>query len=96
MKRSITSSESENLLSKFFEGKYSFLGAKLENHKKVRGVEDTYTLTVDKMSIDFIKELSGDPRVITVYYNPLHPPQGLSYGLNLRYRLYIKYEKVDL
>ncbi len=95
MKRSITSAESEQLLKIFFEGKYNFLGAKLENHKKVRGVEDTYTLTVDKMCIDFIKDLSADPRVVTVYYNPLHPPQGLSYGLNLRYRIYVKYEKVD-
>ena len=96
MKRSITSSESEILLSKFFEGKYNFLGAKLETTKRLEELRDTYTLTVDKMSIDFIKELSDDPRVIAVYYNPLHPPQGLSYGLNLRYRLYIKYEKVDL
>jgi hypothetical protein len=96
MKRSITSSESESFLSSFLEEKYKFLGAKIENHKKQRGIEDTYTLTVDRMSNSFLNELLSDPKVMDVYYNPVHSPPGMRYGINIRYRIYIKYNKVPI
>ena len=92
--RSITAIESEKFLSKFFEN-YEFLGAKLQNHKKVRRAEDTYTLTIDRLSTSFLSALLNHSKVLDLYYNPVYSPPGTGYGINLRYRLYIKYKKVN-
>ena len=93
--RSITSAESEQFLIDFLK-KYEYLGPKMENHKKVRRVEDTYTLTVDRISTKFLDDLLNNSKVLDVYYNAVHPPQGMTYGINMRYRLYVKYKKIPL
>ena len=95
IERSITSSESEKFLNKFFE-KYDYLGPKMQNHKKVISIEDTYTLTIDKMSSRLLEELTNDNKVLDVFYNAPHAPPGVEYGINMRYRIYIKYKKVAI
>jgi len=95
IERSITSSESEKFLNNFFE-KYDYLGPKMQNHKKVINIEDTYTLTIDKMSSRLLEELTSDSKVLDVFYNPTHAPPGVEYGINMRYRIYVKYKKVPI
>tara|TARA_A100001011_G_C14316439_1_gene848221 strand:+ start:5433 stop:5762 length:330 start_codon:yes stop_codon:yes gene_type:complete len=92
--RSITSAESEKFLSKFFE-KYEILGAKMSNHKKVTSEEDTYTLTIDRISLEFLGDIAAQSKVKDIYYNPVYSPPGTGYGINLRYRLYVKYQKIN-
>jgi hypothetical protein len=88
--RSITSKES----LKFFtdmDKKFPHLGMNLSNHKKTYRSSDTYQVTIDKISFSFLKSLSSSRLVDEAYFNPLMGPDG--YGINMRYRLYIKYNK---
>jgi len=89
--RSITSRESKNFLKKFLE-EFDYLGPKLENHKKSRNTMDTYQFTVDRMSKNLIDKLTSHSKVKDVYYHPVFPPQG--YGIALRYKIYVFYNKV--
>ena len=93
--RSITAKESRNFLLKCFDG-YDHLGINLANHKKVRGVEDTYQFTVDKLSDSILDKILSDVVVKDVYYCPITAPPGQGYGITLRYRMFVAYEKVSL
>ena len=93
--RSITSKESLRFLKNCFEG-YDHLGINLANHKKTRGVEDTYQVTVDKLSDAILEKMISEDLVKDVYYCPLTAPPGQGYGITLRYRMFIVYEKVSL
>ena len=90
-KRSISSRESKAFLKKFLED-YDYLGPKLKNHKKSRNTVDTYQFTIDRISFSFIENLTNHNKVKDVYYHPVFPPQG--YGISLRYKIYVHYEKV--
>ena len=48
-KRSITSKESLEYLKSKFEG-FEYVRPNWSNHKKARGMDDTYQITVDKIS----------------------------------------------
>ena len=92
-KRSITSKESLEFL-KFKLDEFHYIGANWSNHKKTKGVDDTYQITVDKISDGAISALLEDEWVSDVYYHPSMAPVG--YGISLRYRMYISYEKVPI
>jgi len=92
-KRSITSRESLKFLQEKLD-KFEYIGANFSNHKKTRGASDTYQITVDKISNASISALLGSEWVKDVYYHPSMAPTG--YGIALRYRLYVSYEKVPL
>jgi len=91
--RTITSKESLKFLSEI-EEKFSYLGINLRNHKKTYKSADTYQITIDKLSNELLNNLSNSKLVNKVYYNPLMGPDG--YGINMRYRLYIVYNKVTI
>ncbi len=92
-KRSITSRESEKFLTDFFE-KYPFAAANLINHRKVYRTIDTYELTVDKMSNTWYQDLLNQEWVKDIYYNAVVPPPAIGYGISLRYKVYIIYNKI--
>lgn len=93
--RSITSKESLEFLKKVFKD-FDHLGPNLSNHKKTPRTQDTYQITIDKMSDSIIDRIMSDENigVKDVMYNPLVAPQG--YGISLRYRMYIVYDKISL
>ena len=93
--RSITSKESLEFLNSIFKD-HEHLGANLKNHKKTPKTQDTYQFTIDKMSDTIIETLMSDEKmgVKDVYYHPLVAPQG--YGISLRYRMYVVYDKIKL
>ena len=93
--RSITSKESLEFLHSIFKD-HEHLGANLKNHKKTPRTQDTYQFTIDKMSDTIIETLMSDVKVGVkdVYYHPLVAPQG--YGISLRYRMYVVYEKIQI
>ena len=93
--RSITSKESLEFLNSIFKD-HEHLGANLKNHKKTPKTHDTYQFTIDKMSDTIIETLMSDEKmgVKDVYYHPLVAPQG--YGISLRYRMYVVYDKIKL
>ena len=93
--RSITSKESLEFLKSVFKD-HEHLGPNLNNHKKTPRSQDTYQFTIDKMSDTIIEILMSDEKmdVKDVYYHPLVAPQG--YGISLRYRMYVVYDKIKL
>lgn len=93
--RSITSRESLEFLKKCFDG-YEHLGINLNNHKKSRGAEDTYQFTLDKLSDSILDKILTEKLVKDVYYCPITAPPGQGYGITLRYRVFVVYEKVAL
>tara|TARA_A100001015_G_C14953434_1_gene697732 strand:- start:177 stop:494 length:318 start_codon:yes stop_codon:yes gene_type:complete len=95
LERSITSKESLEFLKSVFQG-FEHLGVNLKNHKKTPRTQDTYQITVDKLSDTFITRIKewSDYEIKDVYYHPLIAPQG--YGISLRYRVYIVYGKIKL
>ena len=93
--RSITAKESRAFLTKCFEN-YEHLGVNLENHKKVRGEEDTYRFTLDKLSDTILDKILTQKLVKDIYYCPITAPPGQGYGITLRYRVHIVYEKISL
>ena len=93
--RSITSKESleflKNILSEFDN-----LNIKWENHKKTARTKDTYQITLDKMSIKALNKLLDHEIIKDVYYCPSMPPSGQGYGIDLRYRIFVVYNKKKL
>ena len=93
--RSITSRESLKFLEERLEG-FDHLVPKWGNHKKTPRTKDTYQITIDKMSHSLLNSLLEDERVNDAYFCPSMPPSGMGYGVDLRFRLYIKYNKVEV
>jgi hypothetical protein len=93
--RSITSRESLIFLREKLKD-LQYLGIKWENHKKTSRTKDTYQLTIDRISDAAIGLLIESEYVKDVYYNPSMAPQGAGYGIDLRYRLYVCYEKIPI
>jgi hypothetical protein len=91
--RAITSKESLKFLTGISE-KFPHLNCNLSNHKKTWNSSDTYQITVDKLSMDFLDTIKKSRLVKLVYFNPLMGPDG--YGINMRYRLYIEYNKKSI
>ena len=78
--RSITSKESLEFLTRVFD-EFQHLGPNLSNHKKTPRSQDTYQITIDKMSDSIIDRIMSDDSigVKDVMYNPLVAPQGIWY-----------------
>jgi len=93
--RSITSRESLEFLREKLGG-LEHLGIKWDNHKKTSRTKDTYQITIDRISDTAIGKLVESEYVKDVYYNPSMAPQGSGYGIDLRYRLYVCYEKIPI
>lgn len=93
--RSITSRESLKFLEENLEG-FEYLNPKWGNHKKTPRTKDTYQITIDKMSYQLLNNLLTDEKVGDAYFCPSMPPSGMGYGVDLRFRLYIKYNKVEV
>ena len=66
---------------------------KWPNHKKTARTKDTYQITLDKMSIGALNKLLEHELVKDVYYCPSMPPSGQGYGIDLRYRIFVVYNK---
>ncbi len=92
-KRSNTSKESLEFLQEKLQ-EFEYIGANFSNHKKTRDMNDTYQVTVDKISDSSISALLESEIVKDVFYHPSMAPVG--YGISLRYRLYVSYNKVPL
>lgn len=93
--RSITSKESISFLQEILED-LDYLGVKWDNHKKTPKTQDTYQVTADKISDEAIGRLVENEKVRDVYYCPSMPPSGMGYGVDMRYRIYVRYNKVPI
>ena len=92
-KRSITSKESLKFMQEALE-EFHYIGANWSNHKKTRQVDDTYQITVDMISDGAISALLEHEWVKDVFYHPSMAPVG--YGIAMRYRLYVSYNKIPI
>ena len=93
--RSITSTESLRFLKSVFAG-LDYVGVNYGNHKKTPKTTDVYQVTIDKLSDEAIGRLIESENVLDVYYCPSMPPSGMGYGIDLRFKLYVKYSKVEI
>tara|TARA_B100000214_G_scaffold348736_1_gene301035 strand:- start:2153 stop:2467 length:315 start_codon:yes stop_codon:yes gene_type:complete len=93
--RPITSKEAFKLLQTTLED-LDYLNVKWENFKKTPRSEDTYQVTIDKISDEAIGRLVESELVKDVYYCPSMPPSGMGYGIDLRYRLHVRFNKVKI
>ena len=90
--RSITSKESLEFLREVLSD-FENLKVKWENHKKTPRTTDTYQVTLDRLSVTALEKLLNHDLVKDVLHCPSMPPSGQGYGIDLRYRLYIQYNK---
>ena len=93
--RPITSSESFKFLKGTLD-ELDYLGVNWSNHKKAPKTKDTYQITLDKLSDEAIARLVESEKVSDVYYCASMPPSGMGYGIDMRYRLYVRYNKVEI
>jgi|TARA_R110002012_G_scaffold306985_2_gene512199 hypothetical protein len=93
--RPITSSESFKFLQDAL-AELDYLKVNWDNHKKAPRTKDTYQLTMDKLSDEAIARLVESEKVSDVYYCASMPPSGMGYGVDLRYRVYIRYNKIEI
>ena len=93
--RSITSTESLRFLKSIFSD-LKYVGANFSNHKKTPKTVDVYQITIDKLSDEAIGRLIENDKVLDVYYCPSMPPSGMGYGIDLRFKLFVRYDKVEI
>tara|TARA_B100001250_G_C19639198_1_gene717431 strand:- start:317 stop:613 length:297 start_codon:yes stop_codon:yes gene_type:complete len=93
--RSITSTEALNFMKKVLQD-IDYLKVNWGNFRKTPKTLDTYQVTVDKLSDKAIGRLIESDEVSDVYYCASMPPSGAGYGIDLRYRLYVIFNKVKL
>lgn len=93
--RPITSNEALKFLQDTLED-LDYLNVKWSNFKKTPKTKDTYQITIDKLSDKAIERLLESEKVSDVYYCPSMPPSGMGYGIDLRYRLHVIFNKVEI
>jgi hypothetical protein len=93
--RPITSDEALNFMKKILSN-IDYLNVNWSNFKKAPRTSDTYQVTVDKLSDDAIGRLIEADIVSDVYYCASMPPSGMGYGIDLRFRLYVRFNKVKI
>jgi len=93
--RSLTRSESLKFLKDSLSD-LEYLGINWDNFKKTARTTDTYQVTIDKISDEAIGRLIDSDLVKDVYHCASMPPGGSGYGVDLRYRLFIKFNKKEI
>ena len=93
--RSLTKAECLDFLKHKLDD-LEYLGVKWGNFKKTARTSDTYQVTIDKISDEAIGRLISSELVKDVYYCASMPPGGSGYGVDLRYRLFVKFNKKEI
>ena len=93
--RPITSKEALKFLEETLSD-LDYLNVKWSNFKKTPKTSDTYQVTIDKLSDEAIGRLIDSHLVSDVYYCPSMPPSGMGYGIDLRYRLHVRFNRIKI
>ena len=92
-KKEISKSEALEIAKDILSKEEDFLGINWRNFRKVEEQNNTYRVTVEKLSLDALIRILEDENINNVYFHPSVAPVGIGVdGIALRYRLYFVFE----